>query len=74
MNTETVTKLEDIACRMAQELQEFVDAAYECSPQPGAGIEGTRALLDEWERIWRELRAAGPADGAVPMLLREQAS
>jgi len=40
--------LVEIAERMSQELQEFIDAADEA----GSPLEGTKALLDEWNEAF----------------------
>ncbi|MBL3601595.1 MAG: hypothetical protein JMN25_17315 [gamma proteobacterium endosymbiont of Lamellibrachia anaximandri] len=41
----------DIASRMAQDLQDYVDEAKE----GGSSVEGTQELVDEWEQIYAEV-------------------
>lgn len=51
MNEATKDELIDIASRMAQELQDFIDEAEQSgceNPFPG-----TRTLIDEWEAIYK---------------------
>lgn len=48
MNTDTIDLLEDIACRMAQEIQDFIDESD--TPQPGA-----EALLEEFNQLCKIL-------------------
>jgi len=45
--------LVEIAERMSQELQDFVDAANEA----GSPLEGTKALLDEWNEAFARFNA-----------------
>ncbi|MBE9538506.1 MAG: hypothetical protein IMF06_05445 [Proteobacteria bacterium] len=49
-NTEpTNDELLDIGALMAQEIQDFIDAAEEA----GCSMAGPKELLDEWEKLWR---------------------
>lgn len=41
----------DIASRMAQELQDYADAAVAA----GSAIAATQALVDEWESLYQRL-------------------
>ena len=47
----TEHELIEIACRMAQELQEFIGDAQESGCENA--LPGTQALVDEWESIYR---------------------
>lgn len=46
----TESELIDIASRMAQELQEFIDEADAGCENP---LPGTAALIEEWESVYR---------------------
>ena len=46
--SEYLDEVLDIGCRMAQELQEFVDAGEES----GSNMAAPRALLDEWNEVY----------------------
>lgn len=41
----------DVGCRMAQELQDAIDAGE----QEGCDMTATRALLDEWESVYGDI-------------------
>lgn len=74
--TPEIEKLIDIAILMAQELQEFVDVAIECSDSNSAEL-ATQELLKDWEEAYAacglteddhflEARAAAAAQLATP--------
>jgi hypothetical protein len=65
----TINDLVHIGCKMAQELQDYIDAAEES----GSDAAATKALLDEWEDIynrsglsWKNL---APSDDDEPTVL-----
>ncbi len=50
--TEAEQRLIDVAILMAQELQEYVDVAIECSGNNSAEL-ATQGLLNDWEEAYR---------------------